>query len=104
MTATRDRSFDAFHLAIGAVALVFVCQLIIMAMHFFGWLPLAWHRSSVPYFVWGAVMVAAAVWSIIRLLSRKPPPLAAVLMIGFAMAGATIWGGYSHFVSFVEAV
>ena len=104
MTATRERSFDSFHVAVGVVALVFACQLIIMAMHFFGWLPLEWHRSSVPYYLWGAVVVTAVVWSITRLLTLKPPPLAVVLMIGFAMAGAVLWMGYSHFVSFVDVV
>ena len=104
MTTTRDRSFDEFHLALGVVAILFVCQLVIMAMHFFGWLPLEWHRSNVPYYVWSAVVVAAVVWSIARLLTRKPPPLVVVPMIGFAMAGAAIWAGYGQFVSFVDVV
>lgn len=104
MAAKRERSFDSFHVAVGSVALVLVGQVGFIALHMFGWLPLEWHRSSVPYYLWGAVAVAAIVWSITRLISGKPPSLAVVLMIGFAMAGVTIWAGYSHFVSFVAVV
>lgn len=104
MTPSQDRPSAVTLVAISAVALVFGCQLIFIAMHVVGWLPLDWHRSKVPYFVWGTVVVAAIVLFIFRSLNRSPPVLSVMLMITLAIAGAVLWRAYSHFVSFVEAV
>lgn len=104
MNATRDRSFDSFRVAVGAVTLVFVGQVGFIALHMFGWFPLEWHRSSVPYYIWGAVVAAAVVWSIARLLNRRPTPRAVMPMIWFALVGVVLWLGYSRFVSFVAVV
>lgn len=94
----------SFHAAIGAAALVFVGQVSFIALHMYGWFPLEWHRSTVPYYVWGAVVAAAVVWTIARLLNRRPTPGAAMPMIWFALVGVVLWLGYSRFVSFVDVV
>lgn len=104
MTKTRARSSNAVHLSIGAVALMLVGELVVIAMHFIGWLPLAWHRSSIPYVVWLAVLACAGGWTIARAIDRRPPPLAIVPIIAMAGLGSAVWKGYGNIVSFIEVV